>query len=108
MKVSDKTSGARTAPGVSASAPAASAQAASTPAVSAAPTIQGDALSVSSGAQFIAVAMAELDKIPDIRTDKVEAIKAQMDSDAYHPDGDAVADSLVQEYTPLANADGVS
>lgn len=106
MKVSDKTSGARTAPSVSASAPAASAQAASTPAVSAAPTIQGDALSVSSGAQFIAVARAELARIPDIRTEKVNAIKAQLDSDQYNPDSEAVADGLVREHTPPAGDRG--
>jgi negative regulator of flagellin synthesis FlgM len=70
---------------------------------SASPTVQGDALSVSSGAQFIAVARAELAKIPDIRTEKVKAIKAQLDSDDYNPDGDAVADGLVREHTPPAS-----
>gem|GEM_PF-2239884 len=36
--------------------------------------------------------------VPDIRTDKVEAIKSQLDSDAYHPDGEAVADGIIKEH----------
>jgi|GEM_PF-358519 flagellar biosynthesis anti-sigma factor FlgM len=71
------------------------------PAATSAPaTVQGDALSVSSGAQFIAAARAELDKIPDIRADKVSVIKAQIDADTYNPDAEAVADGLVREHTP--------
>ena len=42
------------------------------------PAVQGDALSVSSSAQFMAAARAELAQIPDIRTDKVQAIKAKI------------------------------
>lgn len=60
-----------------------------------------DALSVSSGALFIAEAQAHLAAIPDVRTDKVEAIRAQMDLESYNPDGEAVADGLVREHTPL-------
>ena len=65
------------------------------------PLIVGDALSVSGTAQFIAVAQAHLAKVPDIRTDKVDALKARMESDEYHPDGEAVADGLVRDHTPL-------
>ncbi len=60
-----------------------------------------DALSVSSSAQFIAVAEARIAQVPDIRMDKVGALKAQLDSDQYHPDGEAVAKGIVKEYTPL-------
>jgi len=60
----------------------------------------GDAFSVSAPAQFIAVARARLAKIPDIRTAKVEALRAKLASDGYHPDGEAVADGLVREHTP--------
>ncbi len=60
-----------------------------------------DALSVSSAAQLVAVAQAELARVPDIRTEKVEALKAQLDSDSYNPDGEAVADGLIREHTPV-------
>lgn len=62
----------------------------------------GDALSVSSTAQFIAVAEAHLAQVPDVRTEKVDALKAMMDSDRYNPDGEAVAKGIVKEYTPPA------
>jgi negative regulator of flagellin synthesis FlgM len=100
MKVSDKTGGVSSTPGVAAGKPAGSVQPAASPATA---TVQGDALSVSSSAQFIAVARAELAKIPDIRTDKVEAIKAKLDSDNYNPDGEAVAEGLLREHTPPAS-----
>jgi anti-sigma28 factor (negative regulator of flagellin synthesis) len=48
----------------------------------------------------MAVARAALAKVPDIRTAKVRALKAKLDSDTYNPDGEAVADNLVKEYTP--------
>jgi negative regulator of flagellin synthesis FlgM len=64
-----------------------------------APAVQGDALSVSGSAQFIAVATEKLAGIPDVRTEKVGAIKAMMDADSYNPDPDAVADGLVREHS---------
>lgn len=105
MKVSDKTSGVGSAPSVTGSKPSSGVQSTSVPAPA---TVQADAVSVSSSAQFLAVAGAELARIPDIRTDKVQAIKAQMDADSYHPDGDAVADSLVREYSTPAPTEGMS
>ena len=60
----------------------------------------GDALSVSSTAHFIAVVKAKVSKLPDVRTDKVEALRARMDSDDYNPDAEAVADGLVREHMP--------
>lgn len=59
-----------------------------------------DALSVSGSAHFVQEAQAAIAGIPDVRTDKVEAIRAQMDADAYQPDPEAVADGLVREHTP--------
>lgn len=59
-----------------------------------------DALSVSGTAHFIAVARAHLARIPDIRTAKVSALKSKLDNDEYHPDGEAVADGLVNEHMP--------
>jgi negative regulator of flagellin synthesis FlgM len=64
------------------------------------PTLPADALSVSSSAYFIALARAHLAKIPDVRVDKVEALRAQLDSDSYSPDGEAVADGIVKDHTP--------
>lgn len=60
----------------------------------------GDALRVSGTAQFIAVARARIASLPDIRTAKVEAIKVKLESNEYHPDGEAVADGLVREHMP--------
>lgn len=62
--------------------------------------VPADALSVSTGAQFIAIAQAHLEGIPDVRQDKVEALRAQLDADSYSPDGEAVAEGLVREHTP--------
>ena len=97
MKVSGQTSGVGSTPGVAGGKPAGTVQPAGVPS---SPSVQADALSVSGSAQFIAAARAELARIPDIRTDKVEAIKAKLDSDAYNPDGEAVADGLMREHTP--------
>ncbi|MDR3672238.1 MAG: flagellar biosynthesis anti-sigma factor FlgM [Holophaga sp.] len=102
MKVSGNTGGVGTTPGVAGPKPAGGAQPAGTTST---PAVQGDALSVSSSAQFIAVARAELAKIPDVRTDKVNAIKAKLESDEYSPDSEAVADGLVREHTPPTPSD---
>jgi flagellar biosynthesis anti-sigma factor FlgM len=59
-----------------------------------------DALDVSSTAQFIAVAKVQIESIPDVRTERVEALRVQLDSEEYHPDGEAVAEGLLKEYTP--------
>lgn len=59
-----------------------------------------DALDVSSTAQFIAVAKVQIEGMPDVRTEKVEALRVQLDSDGYHPDGEAVANGLLKEHMP--------
>ena len=46
----------------------------------------------------MAVAHEVLAVTPDIRAEKVEALKNQLDSDAYHPDGTAVAEGLIREH----------
>lgn len=93
MRVSIKTGATASSQKVSSKAPAPAA-----PAVGS--TAPADALSVSSGAVFISEAQAAIAAIPDVRTDKVEALRAQVDSDSYHPDPDAVAEGIVKEYTP--------
>lgn len=57
-----------------------------------------DALQVSSSARLIAVAHEVLAVTPDIRSEKVEAIKTQLDADRYQPDGEAVAEGLIREH----------
>lgn len=63
-------------------------------------SLQGDALTVSQAASFVAVARARISGLPDVRTEKVEAIRAQLASDSYHPDGEAVADGIIRDHTP--------
>jgi negative regulator of flagellin synthesis FlgM len=106
MKVSGNTGGVGVTPGVAGATPSGSSV--QPAASSSAATVQGDALSVSSSAQFIAAAQAGLAKIPDVRTDKVNAIKAKIDSDEYNPDSGAVADGLVREHTPPATVSDLS
>ena len=100
MKVSGNTSGVGSTQGVAGSKPSGTVQSTGSAATSATPAVQGDALIVSGNAQFIAAARAQLEKIPDIRMEKVEAIKAKLDSDEYNPDSAAVADGLVREHRP--------
>ena len=95
MRVSIKTDGLTGSQKVGGVAPAPT-SAAPAP-VSASPA--ADALSVSSTAQFVAAARAHLAAVPDVRTEKVEALRTQLDSETYHPDPSAVADGLVREHT---------
>jgi hypothetical protein len=46
----------------------------------------------------VAVAQEALAVVPDIRMEKVGAIRSQMDADAYNPDGEAVAEGLIKEH----------
>lgn len=62
------------------------------------PASVSDAVQVSSGARLVAVAQAALAVTPDIRMEKVEALKNQLDADDYHPDGEAVAEGLIREH----------
>lgn len=57
-----------------------------------------DALQVSAEARLVAVAQEALAVVPDIRMEKVGAIRSQMDADAYNPDGEAVAEGLIKEH----------
>ena len=60
MKVAGKTGGVGATPAVTGAKPSGGVQSAATPG---APTVQGDAISVSSSAHFMAVARAELARI---------------------------------------------
>lgn len=98
MRVSGKSSSVGSTPGVGASSGASKVQG---PVAVAATGGVSDALSVSSAAQLVAVAQAELARVPDVRTEKVEALRAALDSDRYNPDGEAVADGLIREHSPV-------
>lgn len=93
MRISGKSGAVGSTQGVSGPRPAsASALSPATPVAST------DALQVSAAARLVAVAQEALAGVPDIRTEIVENIKGQMDSDTYHPDGKAVADGLIREH----------
>ena len=96
MKVSGKTGGVGSTRNVGSSKPAGPAKPA---APASAPEATSDDLTVSGSAQFMAVAQDRLAAIPDVRTEKVDAIKALMDTDNYNPDGEAVADGLIREHS---------
>lgn len=93
MRISGKPGGISSAPGVGGSKGPATSSAASV-----APAPASDAVHVSSSAQLMAVAQEVLAVTPDIRAEKVEALKSQLDADAYHPDGEAVAEGLIREH----------
>lgn len=64
----------------------------------AAPAAATDAVQVSSAAHLVAAAQEFLATVPDVRLEKVEAIKSRLDADAYHPDGEAVAEGIIREH----------
>ena len=93
MRISGKSGGVGSTQSVS--GPKASSTPAST---SVAPAPASDAVQVSSAARLVAVAQEALAVVPDIRMEKVEAIKNQLDADSYNPDGEAVAEGLIKEH----------
>lgn len=93
MRISGKSSGVGSAQGVT----GAKASNASSSAPVAA-TSATDAVQVSSAARLVAVAQEALAVVPDVRMEKVEAIKSQLDADSYNPDGEAVAEGLIKEH----------
>ena len=93
MRISGKSGSVSSTQGVAGGRPAATS--ASAPV---APAAGSDAVQVSSAARLVAVAQQALAAVPDIRTEKVDAIKSQMDADSYHPDGEAVAEGLIKEH----------
>lgn len=62
------------------------------------PAAPSDAVTVSGAARLVTVAHEVLATVPDIRADKVEALKTQIDADTYHPDGKVVAEGLIREH----------
>lgn len=56
----------------------------------------GDGLEVSSFGQVMSKAMSSLKEIPDVRENKVEAIRSQVASGTYSPDMNTLAAKLLQ------------
>lgn len=93
MRISGKPSGVGSTQGPTGPKPSAASPSAPVASVSG-----SDAVQVSSEARLVAVAQEALAVVPDIRMEKVEAIKVRLDADAYNPDGEAVAEGLIKEH----------
>ncbi len=59
---------------------------------------EGDKVELSSLAKDVSKARAEVDRTPDIRTEKVESLKEKVNSGEYKVDPDKVAQKLVDEH----------
>lgn len=95
MRISGKSS----VSGSGASVPSRTSASTSTPGTGPAAQVE-DSVSVSGGVQLLGMAQAAA-ALPEVRTEKVEALRAAIDADRYHPDGEAVADGIVREHTPV-------
>ena len=60
----------------------------------------GDTVELSSRAKDVSKARAEVDRAPDIRTERVESLKEKVNSGEYKVDPDKVAQKIVDEYLP--------
>jgi negative regulator of flagellin synthesis FlgM len=63
---------------------------------------EGDRVSLSPAAMLHTAAHAEAGKAPDIRREKVEALKARVDSGDYAPDSRKIAEGLLKDEAFLA------
>jgi negative regulator of flagellin synthesis FlgM len=59
-------------------------------------TTAGDRVSVSSDAKLVAEAAKAAEAAPDVRTDKVEALRAQVQAGTYTPNSQLIAQKMVQ------------
>jgi anti-sigma28 factor (negative regulator of flagellin synthesis) len=55
-------------------------------------------LKESTADHLVAVAHEVLAETPDIRTEKLKALKRQLEAGTYHPDEGAVAEGVIREY----------
>jgi len=65
--------------------------------VSANPRPSGDRVDISGKGKEIAELMAAIQQMPDIRNDKVKAMKEAIESGSYHPDTKKIAQKLLEE-----------
>lgn len=59
---------------------------------------EGDKVELSSLAKDVSKARTEVDRTPDIRTEKVESLKEKVSSGEYKVDPDKVAQKIVDEH----------
>lgn len=59
-------------------------------------TVAGDRVSVSSDAKLVGEAARAAEESPDVRVDRVEALRAQVEAGTYSPDSRRIAEKLVQ------------
>ena len=60
-----------------------------------------DQVDVSSSNEQMGIIKAELDKIPDVRMDEVQALKAEVEAGTYHRDAADIADAILREANSL-------
>lgn len=60
-------------------------------------TASGERVSLSEMARDVAAAKSKVELIPDVRTDRVEQLKAAIANGTYRVDGRAVAEKLLRE-----------
>lgn len=59
----------------------------------------GDRVELSGAGNQMRSFRTGLSTVPDIRTERVAEIKAQIDSGNYHPDSSVIADAMIQTVT---------
>lgn len=59
---------------------------------------QNDPVKISSGAKEAQSITARIEKVPDIREDKVRELKAAIDAGNYNISGEAVAEKMIKEF----------
>ena len=70
--------------------------------VAASPASDGDTVSLSSVHGEVQTLAASLDNVPDVRTDRVNGLRAQVDQGHYQPSSYKVADAIIREYTRVS------
>lgn len=61
------------------------------------PTSGGDSVSLSPQARWLQAAREALADLPEIREERVAAIRAQIEAGAYEVDGEKIADKMIAE-----------
>jgi negative regulator of flagellin synthesis FlgM len=57
--------------------------------------VSGDTVSLSDNAKLVAQAASNAQVSPDVRVDRVQALKAQVQAGTYNPDSQKIAEKLV-------------
>ena len=61
------------------------------------PGVKTDTVDISDTAKRVSSAREELDRIPDVREDKVAELKAQIENGTYKVDSEKIADKMLKE-----------